>query len=239
MPEGEIAYGIGDVHGCFNAMLNLLDKIELDRAARPEAKATLVFLGDLIDRGPASRQVIEFLRDYDPPWADIVLLKGNHEEVMLTVMEGNLKAMRSWLGFGGKSCARSYGVDNLGQLEISPENIMMSLQKKIPKSHMDFIDSFEDSFRFGDYLMVHAGIMPKVPLEAQTSQDMRWIREKFISYKKPHEVMVVHGHTVVETAEQLSNRIPVDTGAHKGGPLTAVCLAGGKVSFLTSEPLGD
>jgi len=238
MPEDQLVYGIGDVHGCFNAMLNLLDKIELDRAARPEAKATVVFLGDLIDRGPASKEVIEFLRDYNPPWADLVFLKGNHEEVMLTVMEGNLGAMRSWLGFGGKSCARSYGIENLGQLEISPENIMMSLQQKVPKSHMDFLRSFENFYKFGDYLLVHAGIMPKVPLEAQTSQDMRWIREKFISYKKPHEVMVVHGHTVVEAAEQLSNRIPVDTGAHKGGPLTAVCLAGGQVSFLASEPLG-
>lgn len=240
MPEGEIVYAIGDVHGCFNAMVDLLGKIEADRLKRPEEKSTVVFLGDLIDRGPSSRQIIEFLMNYAPDWTEVMYLRGNHEEVMLDVLSGNISAMRSWFEFGGKDCARSYGVDNLGQIHINPEHIMMSLQARVPDAHLSFLDSFSDAFSFGDYLLVHAGIKPKVAIAEQSPYDMRWIRTSFLDYKKPHPVKVVHGHSVVEgEPENHSNRIAVDTGAHKGRPLSAVCLCGGEETFLQSDILGN
>ena len=239
MPEGHIAYGIGDVHGCFLSMLNLLVKIEQDRSNSGAEKSTVVFLGDLIDRGPSSKQVIEFLMSYKPDWTELAFVRGNHEEVMLDVMSGNLSAMRSWFEFGGKDCARSYGVENFGQLLINPDHIMMALQRNVPKEHLAFMDSFSDAFAFGDYLMVHAGIKPKVAIEDQSPYDMRWIRSSFLNYDKPHPVKVVHGHTVVENGpENHNNRIAVDTGAHKGRPLTAVRLFEGEESFIQSDASG-
>ncbi len=239
MPDDEIAYAIGDVHGCLASLKNLLERIELDRAARPEKKSTIVFLGDLIDRGPSSREVLEFLMSYKPDWTNIIFLMGNHEEVMIEVLDGDISAMRSWFEFGGKACARSYGVDNFGQLHINPDHIMMALQRSVPKEHIRFISGFRDAFSFGDYLFVHAGIRPKIPIKDQSPHDMRWIRSRFLEYKKPHPVMVVHGHTVVDDGPELhSNRIAIDTGAHKGQPLTAVALASGKTRFIQSEALG-
>lgn len=240
MPEGEIVYAIGDVHGCYMSMINLLEKIEIDRRSRPEGKSTVVFLGDLIDRGPASREVVEFLMNYKPDWTNVAYIRGNHEEVMLDVLSGNISAMRSWFEFGGKDCARSYGVDNFGQLHINPDHIMMALHRNVPKQHLAFLDSFSDAFAFGDYLLVHAGIKPKVAIENQSPYDMRWIRSSFLDYKKPHPVKVVHGHSVVEDEPEIhSNRIAVDTGAHKGRPLTAVCLCAGQETFIQSEALGS
>ncbi len=239
MPEDEIAYAIGDVHGCLASLQNLLEKIELDRASRAEKKSTLVFLGDLIDRGPSSREVLEFLMAYKPDWTNVVFLMGNHEEVMIEVLDGDISAMRSWFEFGGKACARSYGVDNFGQLHINPDHIMMALQRSVLKDHIRFISGFRDAFSFGDYLFVHAGIRPKIAIKDQSPHDMRWIRSRFLEYKKPHPVMVVHGHTVVDDGPELhTNRIAIDTGAHKGQPLTAVALAGGTTRFIQSEALG-
>lgn len=238
MPEGEIVYAIGDVHGCYNSMLNLLDKIEHDRRSRPEPKSTIVFLGDLIDRGPASKEVLDFLINYKPSWSEVAFISGNHEEVMLDVLRGDVSAMRSWFSFGGKECARSYGVDNFGQLHINPDHIMMSLQRNVPEAHLTFLDSFSDAFTFGDYFLVHAGIKPRVAIKDQSSHDLRWIRATFLDYKKPHPVKVVHGHSVVaDGPENHSNRIAIDTGAHKGRPLTAVCLCAGNEAFIQSDIL--
>jgi len=159
-----------------------------------------VFLGDLIDRGPSSKEVLDYLMSYFPNWTNVAFIRGNHEEVMLDVLSGNISAMRSWFDFGGKECARSYGVENFGQLQINPDHIMMSLQ---------------------------------------SPYDMRWIRSSFLDYKKPHPVKVVHGHSVVDDGpENHTNRIAVDTGAHKGRPLTAVRLCAGEEKFIQSEVLG-
>lgn len=235
--EDMLVYAIGDVHGCLLSMINLLEKIKDDRLAEETSQATIVFLGDLVDRGPNSKEVLDFLIKFKPPWADLVFLKGNHEEVMLQVLTGDISAMRSWFSFGGKACARNYGVDNFGQIDMNPDAIMVALQRSVPQQHLRFMEGFKDSWQCGDYLFVHAGIRPKVEIEKQTPHDMRWIRGKFLEYKKRHPVMVVHGHTVTEDGpEHHSNRIAIDTGAHKGRPLTAVCLKGDDVKFLQSDP---
>jgi len=135
---------------------------------------------------------------------------GNHEEVYLRVVEGQVEALKSWFGFGGRSCLRSYGVDNLGEINLDIENLLYRAQSKIPKSHVEFIRGFQDYFVFGDYLCVHAGIRPKKKLEDQKSQDMRWIRGDFLKYSKPHPYKVVHGHTIVEQAQDFGNHQGVD-----------------------------
>lgn len=234
LSDNSRAYVIGDIHGCLEELQKLLDKITTEMHREPVPNNEIIFLGDLIDRGPDSCQVIEHLMNFKPERTEVTYLMGNHEEVFLKVLDGNIGALKSWFGFGGRSCMRSYGLDNLGQIHSEPELLMTRIQHIVPDSHFDFLSSFKDHYIFGKYLCVHAGIRPKVPLSKQTSKDMRWIRDKFLEYEKPHPYVVVHGHTVVETPEIHENRIAVDTGAYHGHPLTAVRLWGENVDFIQS-----
>lgn len=233
-PKGAIGFMIGDVHGCFDKLRDLLSKIEAECLAHPDCDAHIIFLGDLMDRGPNSREVIEFLSNFNPDYASVDFIMGNHEEVMLTVLDGDEEAMISWFQFGGKDCARSYGVSDLGAALYDPGRVLDDIQRAVPFEHIDFLRSFKDYRFFGDFLCVHAGIKPGVDMKAQAPADMRWIRKRFLDYKKRHPYMIVHGHSVVETAEVLSNRIPVDTGACHGGPLTALVVKDSELSFLRS-----
>ena len=152
---------------------------------------------------------------------------GNHEEVFLKVLSGSVSALTSWFEFGGRECVRSYGVTNLGEILINPENLLFRIQEAVPQSHIAFMKSFDETFQFGPYLCVHAGIKPRVAIEKQSTRDLRWIRKEFLTYEKPHPFIIVHGHTIVKKADIRPNRIAVDTGAYEGGPLTAVRLGRG------------
>lgn len=234
-PEGERAYVIGDIHGCYDAMIELLKKIDAVDADKPKAQTSLIFLGDLIDRGPASKEVVEFLSKLSDASGSSVFLMGNHEEVLLDIVNGNADMVGPWFEFGGRSCARSYGVTDLGQVNIDPYPLAQQISQKVPQHHVDFIASFKDYHLFGDFLCVHAGIRPKQALDKQSSKDMRWIREPFLSYTKDHPYVVVHGHTVIETATDHGNRIAIDTGAGKDGTLTALCIDGTDRSFISVD----
>lgn len=231
---GEVVYAIGDVHGCLALLKDLLNKIDRHAERHAPQGYTLVFLGDLIDRGPQSAQVIDYVKHYKPNGVKCVYIKGNHEEVLIKVVGGSISSLISWMKFGGRECLQSYGVANLGEIETNPEGLMHRVQSTIPKNHIAFLESFEDYYQWGDYLFVHAGIVPKKTLDKQSPKDMRWIREPFLSYKKPHPFKIVHGHTVVKTAEDFGNRVAVDTGAHNGGALTAVFLKGETLDFIRS-----
>lgn len=224
-PIDGCAYVIGDIHGCFDELLELLGLIEEDAIIQPDDPKYIVFLGDLMDRGPKSKGVVDFLINYKPNFATPVFLMGNHEEFFLDVLSGKTRGLVSWFDFGGRECSRSYGVENLGEIYTNPKAILNRLQEKVPQSHIDFISGFRDSFQFGHYLCVHAGIRPQVPIEEQTSRDMRWIRREFLEYTKSHPFVIVHGHTIVERAEILPNRIAVDTGVYNSGLLTAIRLS--------------
>lgn len=236
-PKGECAYVIGDIHGCLDPLDRLLDKIE--RCAtdvHPHLKTSLIFVGDLIDRGPKSAQVVERLSRYTHPKISTEFIMGNHEEVFLDVLSGNLDAMISWFEWGGREASRSYGVDNLGQFQISPKQVLTQLQQRVPEAHLEFLSSFKPYHLFGDYLIVHAGIRPKVALEDQDERELRWIRERFLNYKGQFPYKIIHGHTIVESAQNLPNRIAVDTGAYRDkGVLTAAFIAEDKVEFLAER----
>lgn len=234
-PAGSRAYAIGDVHGCLDLLDDLLSQIEADDRRRPSAKTFIVLLGDLVDRGPDSRGVIERLSTFDPDYARPVFLMGNHEEFFLNVLEGDADIVGNWLTYGGRECAASYGISEGWMLNASPQGIAHELYRQVPKTHADFVRGFGDSFRFGDYLFVHAGIRPGRALEDQVPKDMRWIREGFLDDRSDHGVVVVHGHTIVEAPEERSNRIGIDTGAYKGGPLTALGIEGNERWFLTAQ----
>jgi serine/threonine protein phosphatase 1 len=223
---GARVYAVGDIHGRLDLLDRLLEKIELDSDNRPKVKTYIVFLGDLIDRGRDSAAVVERLRTYSPAFAKPIFIAGNHEEVFLRVLAGEAPILKEWLSFGGAECVQSYGLDpdELGRLD--PREAIEHLRRAVPKAHVDFLDSFADTFRFGSYLFVHAGIRPGVELLDQDQFDLRWIREPFLSSREEHGFVVVHGHTIVPEIEEHANRICIDTGAYYSGLLTAVGIEG-------------
>lgn len=235
IPPGHRLYAVGDVHGRDDLLAGLLARIEADHRARPSARLVLVFLGDLIDRGPASAGVVERLRAYRPDDARLVFLAGNHEEVMLRVIDGDSGVLADWLRFGGAECLRSYGLDPGRIRRMGPRRAVEAIRAAVPPAHVDFLRGFEDTFRAGDYLFVHAGIRPGIPLAEQSRSDLRWIRQPFLSDLADHGFVVVHGHTVREEVEERTNRIGIDTGAYRTGILTALGLEGEERWFIQAR----
>lgn len=231
-PAGHRAYAIGDVHGRLDLLDQILEKIAADHRARKPARTTIVFLGDLIDRGPQSAGVVERLRTYRPSFAKTVFLMGNHEEVLLRILAGEIDILPDWLRFGGAECARSYGVDPADLECRQPAAALKLLRQAIPKEHVRFLSAFADTASFGGYLFVHAGIRPGVPLDRQAGKDLRWIRDPFLEDDSDHGRIVVHGHTITDEVDERQNRIGLDTGAYWSGVLTAVGLEGDERWYL-------
>ena len=159
---------------------------------------------------------------------------GNHEEFFLDVLDGDVDVVGNWLTYGGRELATSYGISDGWLLNASSQAVVQELYRKVPATHREFVKSFNDSFRFGDYLFVHAGIKPGVAIEDQVPGSLRWIREGFLEDRTDHGVVVVHGHTIVDAPDERPNRIGIDTGAYKGGPLTAIALEGADRWFLAA-----
>jgi serine/threonine protein phosphatase 1 len=232
--EGARAYAIGDIHGRLDLLNAMLAKIEADIAARPEKRNFIIFLGDYIDRGPASAGVIERLRTYRPANAKTIFLAGNHEEVLLRILSGDGSVLPSWLTFGGAECVESYGLQADSLRLLDEEAAAQLVRAKVPPAHLEFLEGCADTFRFGDYVFVHAGIRPGIGIEQQDRHDLRWIREPFLTDAKGHGFMVVHGHTIVSQVEERPNRIAIDTGAYRSGVLTALGIEGDERWYLAT-----
>lgn len=229
---GERIYAIGDIHGradCLDALLALIDA---DDAARGLARTRLVFLGDLVDRGPTSRQVIERALA-EAHRSEFII--GNHEEVMIRAWEGERESLKLFHRIGGRETVLSYGVaaDDYDRLDY--EELAELVARVVPADHIAFLRGFRDHATSGDYLFVHAGIRPGVSLAEQAPADLRWIRREFLEDRRDHGVMVVHGHTVVADVDEQHNRIGIDTGAYASGVLTALGIEGGKRWFLSTQ----
>jgi serine/threonine protein phosphatase 1 len=241
LPDDLRIYAIGDVHGCFNLLAELLQRIEVDCAKRGITKTKLVLLGDLIDRGPQSAQVCNLLYDLrDSP--DVICLKGNHEAAMVDALNGNFEALRFWLAFGGVTTLASWGVDQglidqacLG--DVQQYELLQAARDAVPGTILDWLNSLPLSYAVGDYFFVHAGIRPGVPLNAQKEEDLLWIREPFLSSWKQHEATIVHGHSEAASATLGATRIGIDTAAYRTGRLTALGLEGTEQwPIYTTEP---
>jgi serine/threonine protein phosphatase 1 len=232
------AYVIGDIHGRLDLLNRLIAQIHADLAKRPARKILLVFLGDLIDRGPNSAEVLERLRTYQADGVQTVFLLGNHEEVLLRILNGDTSLISSWLQFGGAECLKSYGVDPR-QIRAGDDKVLAVLRLAIPPKHVEFLSSFVDTCRFGDYLFVHAGIRPGVTLDEQVQSDLRWIREPFLFDDTDHGCVVVHGHTISAEIEERANRIGIDTGAYRTGVLTALAIEGAERWYLDTGETAD
>jgi len=234
-PRRHRAYVIGDVHGCLEQLDLLLARIEEEIRGRPRSRTSIVFLGDLIDRGPASAQVVERLRTYSPREAQTHFIMGNHEEVMLRVIAGDTGLLPSWLRFGGAETLRSYGVEPRELSGLADGEIVDRLRAAVPESHIEFLESFADSIAFGGYVFVHAGIRPGVDLAEQSQTDLRWIREPFLTDESDYGFVVVHGHTITNQVEVTPNRIGIDTGAFCTGTLTALAIEGSRRWLLQTS----
>ena len=237
VPDGYRVYAIGDVHGRLDLLDELLARIEADIERRGAARNIIVFLGDLIDRGPSSAQVLERVRTYRPAQQTrTVVLSGNHEEVLLRLLRGESDLVRDWLRFGGAECAKSYGLNPATLKRAEPVRAVAILRDKIPDEHKAFLHAFGDTFRIGDYVFVHAGLRPGVPLAQQSQADLRWIRQPFLDNGDDHGFVVVHGHTISEAVDVRHNRIGIDTGAYRSGVLTAMGLEASDRWFFQTGP---
>ena len=224
VPPGKRFYAIGDIHGRLDLLDQLLALIDADDAGRSDAECQLIFLGDLIDRGPDSAGVVERARAIHAAAPSTQLLMGNHEEVFLKALDGDEKAMRFFCRIGGRETILSYGISESDYLRFDHEQLIAAMQQAVPASHRDFLASFSDMFVIGDYAFVHAGIRPGMPLAEQRPGDLRWIREPFLDSDESHECVVIHGHTITEAVDFRANRIGIDTGAHLTGKLTCLGL---------------
>ena len=227
VPDGLRLYAIGDIHGRLDLLTTLLSRIRADRERHGARRHKIVFLGDYVDRGPESRQVIELLCGDAMPGSETVYLVGNHEDAMLRFLD-DIEVGRSWLQFGGVATLYSYGIAARPQ-EFDPERLQsmqLELRDALPEHHLSFLRSLETFHVEGDYLFVHAGIRPGVPIERQERDDLIWIRDEFLRSKVDHGKIVVHGHTVSAEPEICRNRIGIDTGAFMSGALTCLILQG-------------
>ncbi|MBB4611902.1 metallophosphoesterase family protein [Novosphingobium taihuense] len=232
LPPGQRAYAIGDIHGRLDLFEQLLARIDEDDAARGSAQTTLILLGDLVDRGPDSRGVVERAMDLMAT-RKVRVLAGNHEEMLLGSLE-NEETLRHFLRHGGKETLFSYGLTLEEYSRAKLDEICGRANALIPADHVAFMRAMENQIVMGDYLFVHAGIRPGVPLDQQMVADMRWIRREFLEHGEPHSHLVVHGHTITDEPVVCPNRIGIDTGAFASGRLTALGMEGDDRWFLTA-----
>jgi serine/threonine protein phosphatase 1 len=220
LPQGRRVYAVGDVHGRLDLLDELLERIAADAGG---AAHELVFLGDFVDRGPDSAGVIDRVRQLKAE-RPVRALMGNHEEILLDVLAGDPEVTRLFCRVGGRETALSYGIGEQEYVEFGFEELAERLGALVPAEHRAFLLSLEDQVVEDDYVFVHAGVRPGVPLEEQVPSDLRWIRNSFLSFPDPFGKTVVHGHSITEEPDFRSNRIGIDTGAYKSGRLTALGL---------------
>lgn len=238
VPPGQRVYAIGDVHGRIDLLEPLLAMLEDDDARRGAAQTTLVFLGDLIDRGPDSRGVVARVRA-GVDWARTITLMGNHEAVMLDVLDGRSETLAQWLRFGGVETLESWGLSRQVIEGCTRNELIERLRGAMTSEECAWLGRLRTSLRIGDYYFVHAGVRPDVPLDKQDDEDRLWIREDFLESRKKHGAMIVHGHSIKSDVENLPNRIGLDTGAYATGKLTAVGLEARDRWFLSTAPVAS
>ena len=225
LPDGLRIYAIGDIHGRSDLLAAQLRQIDVDCTLYPCSRPIVVFIGDYIDRGPASREVLDLLLGCERT-RETVFLKGNHETLVHRFLSVPA-VLDEWRLCGGLETLVSYGLQpSLNPGVAEQRRLAKELTKSIPKPHLEFLDSLKLSFSCGDFLFVHAGIRPGVPIRKQREEDLLWIREEFLSCDQRFEKFVVHGHTPVRTPDVRSNRMNIDTGAFATGRLTCIVIEG-------------
>jgi calcineurin-like phosphoesterase family protein len=222
-------YAVGDIHGEVDLLDRLIEEIRLDARGSLDTNNKLVFVGDYIDRGPSSFEVIErVMAGFDG--FETVCIRGNHEQAMLELCRKHNKTMgKDWLtkAFGGMKTLKSYGIKPRSvRSALSSSRKLSKVLEPIPLAHLEFIENMPLLHQEHGYLFVHAGIRPGITLECQRDVDLMWIGSDFTKSKFNHGYIVVHGHSCKKKPQMKKNRIGIDTGAFSKGCLTAVALNG-------------
>ncbi len=232
-------YAIGDIHGHLSQLTALHGLIADDMAAT--GPAPIVHIGDLVDRGPDSAGVVEYLRAGIAGGADWLVLKGNHDRMFSGYLSDinhhdvGLRAELSWLHprLGGAQTLASYGVKNPADRPLAP--VWQEARAAVPASHVAFLASLPSFFRRGDVFFAHAGIRPAVALDNQSEDDLVWIRHDFLDDPRDHGALIVHGHTAIDRPTHYGNRVNIDSSAAYGGPLSAIVVEGREVWQITPQ----
>jgi serine/threonine protein phosphatase 1 len=231
LPDGVRIYAVSDVHGRADLLRNVFAAIDLHLSRAGRARSLHVFLGDYIDRGPASRQTIDLLieRSYTH---ESVFLRGNHEAFLLDVLR-DAGQMEAWKDYGGFQTLMSYGLaPSLKPNRDEQSELVRSLRAAMPEQHQQFFSRLRASFSCGDFFFVHAGVRPGVPLPEQREEDLLWIRDEFLDSEEDFGRFIVHGHTPVTKPDLRANRINIDTGAYATGILTLLTIEGDRISAI-------
>jgi serine/threonine protein phosphatase 1 len=231
LPDRLRVYAIGDIHGRADLLADVFERIDAESGQFPADRSIHVFLGDYVDRGPFSRDVLDLLisRAHQYP---AVFLKGNHESYFVEFLKSP-EIFADWRLYGGLDTILSYGLGpSLAPDEKERIVLATSLNRALPEAHRQFLNGLRLSFTCGDFFFVHAGVRPGVALKDQHEEDLLWIREDFLLHEDVYEKFIIHGHTPVMQPDVRPNRINIDTGAYATGRLTCLVIEGDKLRFL-------
>lgn len=240
-PDGVIVWAIGDIHGRLDLLEPLVDAIIADAAASAPDRTMVVFLGDYIDRGPASAEVVRYLAGLSPDaGVEWRFLKGNHEEAMLSFLEDPAFGVE-WCQYGGEATLRSYGLrePNIKHRAEGWRALSLDLDHRLPAAERTFLENLELSVTVGDYFFAHAGARPGKSLAEQSPRDLMWVRQSFLNSEEVFEKVVVHGHTPADAVHIDHRRIGLDTRAYESGVLSAARLAGTRRAILQAVGPAD
>ncbi len=234
VPEGLRIYAIGDIHGRADLLAELSASISADLLRNPVRETRFVFLGDYVDRGHASAEVLDVLSRIRSA-NETVFLRGNHEQILINFLSDS-SILAEWRRHGGLETLASYGI-NVRNYESGRSYVeaQKRLLARMPHSHKEFLSGTLFSCTIGDYFFCHAGARPNVPLARQAPQDLMWISKGFIDSPLNFDKTIVHAHTPVCEPELVDGRINIDTGAYLSGILTCLVLEGDRVRFITTK----
>jgi serine/threonine protein phosphatase 1 len=226
-------YCIGDIHGRADLLAHMQERIAADLKRRPNHESLIIYLGDYIDRGPQSAQVLDLLAKPAP--APHFALRGNHETMMLDFLR-DMRTLDIWRRLGGMETLVSYGIDVSDvAMGLGYEEARQTLLSKLPERHLNLLKNMRLSLEVGDYFFCHAGVRPGIALEAQSEVDLTTIRHDFLGSDDDFGRIVIHGHTPVAEPEIKKNRINIDTGAFASGRLTCLVIEPKGFFFLPEE----
>lgn len=230
VPGGTVVWAVGDVHGQDDLFEAMVSAIETDLARTEASRRVVILLGDYIDRGLGSKRIVDRIlalnETLDASGCELVLLKGNHEDLLLRFLD-NSATGPAWVAVGGSETLLSYGIQPPSSNDApgweAASNLLLT---SMPLSHLLFYEALDHHFQVGDYHFVHAGVRHGVPLDAQAPEDMLWIRDSFLRDTRAFEKMIVHGHTPGPDVYSDHRRLCLDTGGYATGLLTALRLEG-------------
>jgi serine/threonine protein phosphatase 1 len=228
LPAGLRIYAVGDIHGRLDLLNELLSQIDHDIALHPTTRPIFVFLGDYVDRGPASRETIDRLIEHAKTH-ECQFLKGNHELIALKCLS-DPSLFDRWMRLGGIETLVSYGVAPASGKQIV--ELQAAFHSALPQGHLRFFRDLQTTFTCGDFFFAHAGVKPRVELSRQAENDLLWIREEFLTSNEDFGKIVVHGHTPTHDVEVGPNRINIDTGAFATGRLTCLVIEESSLSVI-------